>query len=260
MGKVRFSSQPYRCLFCGCGFWDMKSLQEHLRSCKRQAQKEAPDRDCLCEYCPKMFGGLSALSRHVRRVHKCEPKAPSEPTATVSVLPVTSSAEELEADAPLDELGSDPDIELVADEVTPKILVTTADDIPTVRKRTKPAPVVSGKKLKLPLLSLAGKPFNFGEKVVVSDDKSTASVPIVRSEPETLPVNSSETRDVSCCTPTTFTVTTATASYSSRDFGIQCSMDRSRVEHHKVVETVKVFKEGDAEVTTKEVHETRWVE
>ena len=67
-----------------------------------------------------------------------------------------SFAEELEAGAPLDELSSDPDIELVADEVTPKILVTTADDIPTVRKRTKPAPVVSGKKLKLPLLSLSG--------------------------------------------------------------------------------------------------------
>ena len=77
-----------------------------------------------------------------------------------------------------------------------------------------------------------------------------------------LPVNTSEanSKDVSCCTPATATVTTATASFSTRDFGIQCSMDRSRVEHHKVVETVKVFKEGDAEVTTKEVHETRWVE
>ena len=226
-------------------------------------QKEVPvkpGRTNLCECCPKTFSSMSDLCRHMRRAHKFKPKKPSEPTATLSVLPVTSSAEELEAGAPLDELGSDPDIELVADEVTPKILVTTADDIPTVRKRTKPAPVVSGKKLKLPFLSLAGKPFDFGEKVVVSDDKSMASVPIVRSEPETLPVNSSETRDVSCCTPTTVTVTTATASYSSRDFGIQCSMDRSRVEHHKVVETVKVFKEGDAEVTTKEVHETRWVE
>ena len=111
----------------------------------------------------KVFGRLSDFSRHVRRASKCEPKIPSEPTATLSVLPVTSSAEELEAGAPLDELGSDPDIEL-----TPKILVPTADDIPTVRKRTKPAPVVSGKKLKLPLLSLSGKPFNFGEKVVVS--------------------------------------------------------------------------------------------
>ena len=51
-------------------------------------------------------------------------------------------------------------------------------------------------------------------------------------------------------------MTTATASFSWREFGIQCSMDSSRVENHKVVETVKVFKEGDAEVTTKEVNET----
>ena len=227
-------------------------------------QKEVPvkpGRTNLCECCPKTFSSMSDLLRHMRRAHKFEPKKPSEPTATLSVLPVTSSAEELEAGAPLDELGSDPDIELVADEVAPKILVTMADDIPTVRKRTKPAPVVSGKKLKLPLLSLSGKPFDFGEKVVASD-KSAASVLDVRSEPEILPVNTSEanSKDVSCCTPATATVTTATASFSTRDFGIQCSMDRSRVEHHKVVETVKVFKEGDAEVTTKEVHETRWVE
>ena len=47
--------------------------------------------------------------------------------------------------------------------------------------------------------------------------------------------------------------------FSTRDFGIQCGMDRSRVEHHKVVETVKVFKDGDTKVTTKEDHETRWV-
>ena len=153
-------------------------------------------------------------------------------------------------------------IEMVADDVTPKILVTMADDFPIVRKRTKPAPVVSGKKLKLPLLSLSWKPFDFGEKVVASDNKSTASVLVVRSEPETLPVNTSEanSKDVSCCTPITVTVTMATASFSTRDFGIQCSMDRSIVEHHKVIETVKVVKEGETEVTIKEVHETRWVE
>ena len=37
-----------------------------------------------------------------------KPKTPSEPTATVSVLPVTPSAEELEAGAPLDKLGTEP--------------------------------------------------------------------------------------------------------------------------------------------------------
>ena len=111
----------------------------------------------------------------------------------------------------MDELGSDPDIEL-----TPKILVTTADDIPTVRRRTKPAPVVSGKKLKLPLLSFSGKPFDFGEKVVVSDNKSKASVPIGRREPETLPVNSSETRNVSC---SGFYRTQYPASYTHKSLG-----------------------------------------
>ena len=109
MGKVRFSSQPYRCLFCGCGFLDMKSLQEHLRSCKRQAQKEVPDRDCLCEYCPKMFGRLSDLSRHIRRVHNLVPKAP---TATCS------SADDKDTTAlSVDELGPDPEIELEAENV-----------------------------------------------------------------------------------------------------------------------------------------------
>ena len=68
----------------------------------------------------------------------------------------------------MDELGSDPDIELVADEVTPEILVSTADDIPKVRKHAKPALIVSGKRLELP-----------HEKVVASDTKRMASVPVV---------------------------------------------------------------------------------
>ena len=45
----------------------------------------------------------------------------------------------------MDELGSDPDIELVADKVTREILVTMADDIPNVEKSTKPALIVSSK-------------------------------------------------------------------------------------------------------------------
>ena len=90
---------------------------------------------------------------------------------------------------------------------------------------------MSGKKLKFP-----------DEKVVASDTKSMASVPVVQSEPETLLMFSS-------CTATTVTVTMDSASFSTRYFGIQCSMDRSRVEHHKVIETVKVFKKGDAEVS-----------
>ena len=89
---------------------------------------------------------MSDICRHMRQAHKFEPKIPSKPAATVSALPVTSSAEELEAGAPLDELGSGLYIELVADEVTPKILVTTADDVSTVSKRIKPVLNVSVKK------------------------------------------------------------------------------------------------------------------
>ena len=63
----------------------------------------------------------------------------------LSILPVTSSAEELGAGVPVDELGSDPDIELVADKVTREILVTMAYDIPNVVKSTKPALIVSSK-------------------------------------------------------------------------------------------------------------------
>ena len=98
----------------------------------------------------------------------------------------------------MDELGSDPDIELAADKVIPEILVTMADDIPNIWKRTKPALIVSGKKLKLT-----------DEKVEASDTISMARVPVVQSEPETLPMISNETnsRDVSCCTATTITVT-----------------------------------------------------
>ena len=109
----------------------------------------------------------------------------------------------------MDELGSDPDIELAADKVTPEILFTMADDIPNIWKRTKPALIVSGKKLKLT-----------DEKIVASDSKSMASIPLVQSEPETSPMISNETysRDVSCCTPFTITVTKAKVSFRTRDF------------------------------------------
>ena len=151
MGKVRFSSQPYRCLFCGCGFWDMKSLQEHLRSCKRQAQKEVPDRDCLCEYCPKMFGRLSDLSRHIRRVHNLVPKAP---TATCS------SADDKDTTAlSVDELGPDPEIELEAENVQEQDKVMLEAEIS--RKPTQPDPVFSGKKRKI----LTEEPSDLSAKV-----------------------------------------------------------------------------------------------
>ena len=42
-----------------------------------------------------------------------------------------------------------------------------------------------------------------------------------------------------------------TASFRVRGVSVLCNVGKSRVNHHQVVETVKVFKEGDAEVTTK---------
>ena len=159
MGQVRFSSQPYRCLFCGCGFWDMKSLQEHLRSCKRQAQKEVPDRDCLCEYCLKMFGRLSDLSRHIRRVHNLVPKAP---TATCS------SAYDKDTTAlSVDELGPDPEIELEAENVQEQDKVMLEAEIS--RKPTQPDPVFSGKKRKI----LTEEPSDLSAKV--SKDSPTGT-------------------------------------------------------------------------------------
>ena len=84
-------------------------------------QKDVPVKSGrnLCESCHRMFSRMSDLRRHMRQAHKFEPKTPSEPIATLSVLPITSSTEELGAGVPVDELGSDPDIELVAEEVTP---------------------------------------------------------------------------------------------------------------------------------------------
>ena len=51
------------------------------------------------------------------------------------------------------------------------------------------------------------------------------------------------------------TVTMATESFRVREMGVQCYVGKNRVNHHQVVETVKVFKEGDAEVTTKRRHD-----
>ena len=47
----------------------------------------------------------------------------------------------------------------------------------------------------------------------------------------------------------------ATASFRVREIGVQCNVGKSRVNHHKVVETVNIFKEGDAEVTTKDTQD-----
>lgn len=247
----------------------MKSLQEHVRTCQQQrqekTQKVAEGREQMCEFCSKMFCKMSDLRRHIRRSHQFVPETPSEPSVTTSVmkcvLPVTSSGEELGSVVSMDELGSDPEIELVADEPASEALSTPADDIATIRKPTRPVPVVCGKKPRLSLVSFTGQSFDFGEKIVTSDVETSASVrsPVIQTE--ILPEFTSDTyiRHVICTRPTV-TVTTATASFNVREYGVQCNMERSRVEHHRIIETTKVYKENGADVTRKEVHETRWVE
>ena len=120
-----------------------------------------------------------------------------------------------------------------------------------------------GKKPKLSLVSFTGKSFDFGEKIVTADVETTASVrsPVFQTETEILPEFTCDTYvGHVICTRPTVTVTTATASFNVREYGVQCNMERSRVEHHRIIETTKVFKENGADVTRKEVHETRWVE
>ena len=44
------------------------------------------------------------------------------------------------------------------------------------------------------------------------------------------------------------------------NMGIQFSMVKGKVEHHRTVETVRTFKENRADVTRKEIYESRWIE
>ena len=115
----------------------MKSLQEHLRSCKRQVQKEVPDCGCLCEYCPKMFGRLSDLSRHITRVHNLVPKNLQQPVHHGKDTTASS----------VDELGLDLEIELEAEDVKKQDKVMLEAEIS--RKPTQLDPVFRGKKRKL---------------------------------------------------------------------------------------------------------------
>ena len=81
--KIRYSSQRYRCLYCGIGFWEMSRMSE---------------------YCSKLFGRMSNLCRHIRRTHT----QITENTLAVSVaVPST---------LPCDEFGPDPDIEILVED------------------------------------------------------------------------------------------------------------------------------------------------
>lgn len=279
MPKIRLSSQKFRCLFCGSGFLDMHSLQEHVRNCKQGREPNAQDKEkVMCEYCPRLFGRMADLRRHIRRMHGMVTETVTtsgltvttpELTVTTSNLPVTTrSVIDLGLDVSSDELGSDPDISFEDDtsvSTKSETVAATGDHPmiqdppilqipPVMRKPTKPALITSGKKT----TSLS---FGIGQKIVARGVSTTASVrtPIVATEPQeiTLCTSASDMRRV--IVPSS-TKTSETASSTSRDYGVQCTLERSRVEHHRLIETVKVFKENGADVTRKEVHETRWVE
>ena len=161
--KIRYSSQRYRCLYCGIGFWEMSGLQEHVRDCKREQEKAVPERQKsdvgiqesrtnMCEYCSKLFGRMSDLRRHMRRTHT----QITENTSAVSIaVPST---------LPCDELGPDSDIEILAEDGD---FSPTPIESVIKRKPTRPPPVVSG--LKAPLVSLTGQSFDFGDKIVTNN-------------------------------------------------------------------------------------------
>ena len=121
------------------GLLDMKSLQEHLRSCKRQVQKEVPDCGCLCEYFLKLFGRLSDLSRHITRVHNLVLKKLTATCSSADDIGTTAST--------VDELGLDPEKGLEDEDVQKQDKVMLEAEIS--RKPTQPDPVFSGKKRKL---------------------------------------------------------------------------------------------------------------
>lgn len=226
----------------------MAELQEHVRDCKRDTKKVAPEskmsklegqeeRTKMCEYCPKLFVKMADLRRHIRRMH-------TSVTCTSSAAISTAT----------DELGSDPDVEIFAEsEVSDQ---NTSIDI--ARKPTRPLPVVSGTKLSL--VSLSGQSFNFGDKVV-TDNISTVSGKVTSDTYMSLEKQKSNMSTITAVKPSAVkTSETPMTESSKRSYGVQVNMERIKVEHHKVVETVRMFKEGDTQVTRKEMHETKWTE
>lgn len=114
-------------------------------------------------------------------MHPNVKSGPVVTTATCTYQQSSNKDRDNDVDTNVDELGPDPDIELKDEEKNP---VTSVDESissereihPPIRKQTKPDPVISGKKRKLPLLSLSGKPFDSGENVVTSGIETTSCI------------------------------------------------------------------------------------
>ena len=231
------------------------------RDCKREPEKAVPERQKsdvgipeaptnMCEYCSKLFGRMSDLRRHIRRTH----------TQVIEYISAVSVA--VPSTLSCDELGPDPDIEILAEDgdfsPTPMELESVIK-----RKPTRPPPVVSG--LKAPLVSLTGQSFDFGDKIMAKNITTvlsktvtveTAIVPERKKHKIAGEIKSLEQPVISSAAAVSDSVT-ATGKVGKRSYGVQVNF--SKIEHHRVVETVKVYKEGDAEITKKEVHE-RFVE
>ena len=231
----------------------MKALQEHLRDCKKQRQQkdpEQPERSYMCEFCSKLFPKLADLNRHIKRVHEAKPC-----TATVTKIPPAQScSNDMHTNVPtttVNDLGSDPDIgfDEVINPVTSNQESTSESD-PTSRKPTRPELPIGTKKRKLS--------FDLGQKVIASGTETTTSIEAPVLHAKKYPVTSSESRKVTIKLPTA-TVSRANDG-NINEAGVQCSIGTSLVEHHRIIETVRTYKENDADVTQKEVHETRWWE
>ena len=115
----------------------MESLQEHLRHCTRQLQLEAPqcsERSIMCEFCSKMFSKLPDLNRHIKGVHQlflAEVPSSAKATATCTYQEVINEQQAVEVDTAIDDLGSDPGIELQDEEL--KLATSTQESAKTVR-------------------------------------------------------------------------------------------------------------------------------
>ena len=96
------------------------------------------------------------------------------------------------------------------------------------------------------LLSCSGEPFDFGEKVTTTGVETTISIMAPVVQKGSVEVKTQDQPVVG-------------TSGTRANMGIQCSMVKGKVEHHRAVETVRTFKENRVDVTRKEIHESRWI-
>ena len=110
---MRYASQQFSCLLCGCGFWDMP----------REVTVQ-PERPCMCEFCSKIFRKLAGLNRHIKRVHQMHPKMKTGPAVTTTTCTYQQASTGNRVDVVATTSDSpDPDIEL-GDEATIPITST----------------------------------------------------------------------------------------------------------------------------------------